>query len=415
MFLPSISPGALRLARALILFFFPLTVAALMPAPSLAASAALHAQTADGARNAFETSAKLSFPTLVLAPASNGESAVLTPLAMGGRSRDKSTDTYADDAATGRGGSGASWSEKAVGGSFLGALLFGHPYKGIGAVDMVLLACALLLLFNVFVLKGRKRQNDGSPDPRGGEDRFTVHKGSGPDKGESDANLEELRKRWRSSARQDAGGQRGAGGRDSGDAPPEAGKEGDGQGWHAPRPKARSKSPEPSMKERAAAAWAYFGAGSSAVNKDFPEQAEPEQGGGYKVAPEARVPSDFDVADFLEGARTLYVRLQKAWAAREVQSLAPFVSPQMLSALQAQAVADPEPLSVNIMLVDATLQNVEGGFDEERGGEQEAMVLFNVLMRSGAETRPAQVDEIWVFARADESAGMWRLTSIEPA
>jgi predicted lipid-binding transport protein (Tim44 family) len=125
------------------------------------------------------------------------------------------------------------------------------------------------------------------------------------------------------------------------------------------------------------------------------------------VATGVEIPAGFDVHEFLEGARTLYVRLQQAWASRKVDDLAPFVSARMLGLLQKQAAANPDPVPVEILLVNATLNKVAREEQTEK-----AEVAFSVVMRTGQEEEPAEVNETWLFMRGGDSGGMWRLTGI---
>lgn len=264
-------------------------------------------------------------------------------------------------------------SQGALSGSLLGALIFGHPYQGIGSVDIVFLVLVAMLLLNIFVVRGRRA--------RRGDDRFTAQPRNtdtrnGGDKGDRE---------W--------------------PAPEKGGKNAwkdrlDGvTGWmrNTTPPEQNREKREVTVKDRAAAAWAYYSS-----------EQQPEAAPAASVAEGAHVPQGFDVPDFLEGARALYVRLQKAWAAREVDSLEPFVTEAMLGLLRNQAKADPEPTPVDIMLVNATLQDVV-----HNDGEETAFVLFSVIMRFGAEGQPSEVDEIWRFVRGDDTGGMWRLSGIE--
>ena len=128
------------------------------------------------------------------------------------------------------------------------------------------------------------------------------------------------------------------------------------------------------------------------------------------MAPGVDVPRDFDVADFLEGARTLYVRLQQAWASRKLDELESFVSPELFNLLSEQAARDPNPTEADILLVEAELASVS-----RNGDREEATVNFSVSMRSGADSAPKDIRERWSFARGSARGGMRRLAGIEQA
>ena len=279
----------------------------------------------------------------------------------------------------------ASTTEQIFGGSFLGALLFHYPYQGMGTVDIVAFA---LLLFFIFRMVAAKKSQQQRPD-----DRFTVHRGGLQDSEEQDG---ESGKRSRTSVddlRPNATGSNedtGVGGRDNAWSRKLRGESGSGAQPARRRPA--------TVQENAAAVWASLGS----------KQAEVADVQAEAVAEGAHVPAGFDVHDFLEGARALYVRLQQAWASRKVEQLEPFISSQLLQTLQKQAAANPEPSSVEILLVNATLNDVQ-----QTGGRETAEVAFNVVMRLGeTASEPEEIDEIWSFERGDDSGGMWRLHGI---
>ena len=298
----------------------------------------------------------------------------------------------------------ASSSEQFIGGSFLGALFFGYPYKGIGIVDIAAGGILLLLVARMAARKRGSAGKGGSFDVRNypanrsgsetptppGDTRPDLAKRPGPSEGRPQQPEEResgnpYDNAW--SRRMGSSGQEREGGNNT-------------QGWNAGNRNAGAQ-PSPTMKDRAAAMWAYYGGAHRGVRETGQEAA---------VAPGVEVPRDFDVADFLEGARTLYVRLQQAWAARKVDELEPFVSPQLLELLRKQAAGNPEPVSVDILLVEAELAAVS-----RDGEEEKASVNFSVSMRSGTDSTPKDIRELWRFARGPESGGMWRLEGIGQA
>lgn len=351
----------------------------------------------------------LAFPAHAAAPGATlfgaGDSAPAIS-AMGGR----------DEAALApRGDDEESVAEQTFGGSYLGALLFGYPATGFGGVDLVALAVlAYLVLRSV---GGRKKRD---------ERRFTVHRGDPGDKGDADSGDTSLgsvygrrdipRERregtppaadrpdnvWSRKIRGAGTGSR-SGGDSAGGASSRRNAPGSGNPWgrdaRGGQDSQQEQKARPTVRERAEAMWGHLGS----------EQPTPdERAPGGSVAEGARVPAGFDVSDFLDGARMLYIRLQNAWAARKVEELAPFVADGLMTMLRGQAEANPEPSPVDIILVNATLQNVRGD-----SGDQQVFVHFNVLMKTTGEAQPSEVNEIWTFVRNDASGGMWLLTGIE--
>lgn len=299
--------------------------------------------------------------------------------------------------------------EQIFGGGYLGALFFGYPATGFGGADLVVLAILAYLLLRS---AGRRK-----PD---GKDRFTVHRG-GLDKDTEvrpPSDLSGGRPRDRSNPRSGAnsrnhawsrkmrGGADGAfdsngGAGDNGaDSAGDNGKSGKNP-WSRQNNGDSTGQPHKTMRDVAETMWGHLASGQQEQEPESPAAA---------VAEGARVPAAFDVKDFLDGARALYVRLQQAWASRNVDDIAPFVSEAILTMLRGQAKVSPEPSPVEILLVNATLQNVRGDSDD-----QQAIVYFNALMRAAGADQPAEVTEIWTFARSGDSGGNWQLISIEAA
>ncbi|MBI5519412.1 MAG: TIM44-like domain-containing protein [Desulfovibrio sp.] len=138
--------------------------------------------------------------------------------------------------------------------------------------------------------------------------------------------------------------------------------------------------------------------------------------GGFGVAPQGDpaagpvVPEGFNVPEFLEGAKTVYGRLQHSWDRRDLNDIALFTTQEVLAEIRRQAAADPAPSKTELLLVNAKLLEFR-----EEDADIVATVLFDVLMREDAsEERPKQIREVWHFSRpaADLSAN-WRLEGIQ--
>lgn len=312
-------------------------------------------------------------------------------LALGGRREDA--------ALTPRGGENTSLPEQLLGGSYLGALLFGFPATGVGGADLI--ALAALAYFVLRTVGGRQSRK---------EDRFTVHRNDDwEDKQDNDTYAPRPPRPEHRQDKQSSNTDDPANPRDNvwarrlrGETPNEDSQpdrsppSGDGPLNRQPPPRRAV-----TVKDRAEAMWGH-------LSSKEPEQAS--DASASAIAEGAHIPAGFDVKDFLNGARTLYVRLQSAWASRNVEDIAPFVETGLLQALRQQAAAYPQPVSVDIVLVNATLQDVGGA-----SANQWAEVHFNVLMKTGDEAQPSEVNELWRFSRSGDSGGMWRLASIDPA
>ncbi len=172
-------------------------------------------------------------------------------------------------------------------------------------------------------------------------------------------------------------------------------------------------SASPDAYDRAEQSWGHL---RSREDSAGGRNASPQPTGGFGVAPAAdvvdgpAVPQGFNVHEFLEGAKTVYARLQHSWDRRDLDDIALFTTPEVLAEIRRQASADPQPSKTELLLVNARL--VEFREDNQ---DTVATVLFDVLMREdAAEERPKQVREVWHFSRptADLSAN-WRLEGIQ--
>jgi hypothetical protein len=283
--------------------------------------------------------------------------------------------------------------EELFAGSYLGALLFGYPAQGPGLPD-VLLACALGI-FLLRSLQSRRRPPAG-------------------DRKKTRVTPEDLRGDYR--LHQDS----------SPEAPPD--QEGDkedrsagGRGWNKYL-EATSAKERQDMQQRARTVW-------DALRSTPPESPAPagtrEAAGGSQpgpppgpssapgsVAEGVAVPADFDVEDFLDGARLLYSRLQTSWAARDLKDLAPFATPEMMDILRRQAEQDPVPGTVEVLLVTAVLTGVTRRAEEER-----VDVAFSAMLEEDPAGRGEKISvkEIWHFVRGPATGGGWRLDGIEQA
>lgn len=124
--------------------------------------------------------------------------------------------------------------------------------------------------------------------------------------------------------------------------------------------------------------------------------------------PRVDIPADFDVEDFLKGARMAYNRMQASWDKRDLTDIAQFATPPVLKELEAQAAEDPHPSRTEIMTVNAKLIGVE-----DEGDTRRAQVYFDVLMREDPSApAPENVREVWHFVRHGQN-GSWKLDGIQ--
>lgn len=129
------------------------------------------------------------------------------------------------------------------------------------------------------------------------------------------------------------------------------------------------------------------------------------------VAPNVRLPQDFDAAEFMKGAKLVFARLQESWSRREIEDLTPFTTPKMLAEIEREAAANPTPSPVDVLVINARLMEVA-----EQGGLTAATVYYDVTMRQDKRlSATEQVREVWTFVRpTDDPSAMWKLDAIQP-
>ena len=127
----------------------------------------------------------------------------------------------------------------------------------------------------------------------------------------------------------------------------------------------------------------------------------------YQDAP--KTPEGFDEEEFLRGAKAAYIRLNSAWDKRDLADIAQFSTPAFQKEIAEQATEDKTPGKTEIMLVNASLVEVE-----TVGEEQIAQVYFNVLLREDpAQETPVDIREVWHFVRPNTGNGSWKLDGIQ--
>ena len=153
-----------------------------------------------------------------------------------------------------------------------------------------------------------------------------------------------------------------------------------------------------------------FGAASVPPLNQPPGQPAGKFGAQPEAEPQPAVPPGFNVPEFLEGAKTVYARLQHSWDRRDLADIALFTTPEVLAEIRRQAEADPKPSKTELLLINARLLEFR---EEER--DTVLSVYFDVLLREDVtEERPKQVREVWHFSRpTGDLDANWRLEGIQ--
>lgn len=120
-------------------------------------------------------------------------------------------------------------------------------------------------------------------------------------------------------------------------------------------------------------------------------------------------PADFDEKAFLGGAVRAFELLQQSWNDGDLAEIRGLTTDEMFGELQDMTREAGADNFVQVLKVDAELIDVR-----ELAGVQEAVVLFDAILREAQEERPTQVREMWHFTRESRARSpRWLLEGIE--
>ncbi len=112
-----------------------------------------------------------------------------------------------------------------------------------------------------------------------------------------------------------------------------------------------------------------------------------------------KVPKGFDTNNFLQGAKTAYERLHKAWDEGDLADIRQFTTDKVFGEVQDQFQQRDGDNKTELLEADAQLLEVK-----ENGSELEASVYFKVELRetdlsSGPDGRIVKSEEVWHFTQ----------------
>jgi predicted lipid-binding transport protein (Tim44 family) len=118
------------------------------------------------------------------------------------------------------------------------------------------------------------------------------------------------------------------------------------------------------------------------------------------------IPADFDSEGFLGNARSYFGRLQKAWAANNLDELAEFTTQEMFTALTHELRARGKVDRSEVVSLDAKLLGMEHDAQEHM-----ASVRFTGTLRVDGEIEP--FDEVWNLTKPADGKTGWLLAGIQ--
>jgi predicted lipid-binding transport protein (Tim44 family) len=125
------------------------------------------------------------------------------------------------------------------------------------------------------------------------------------------------------------------------------------------------------------------------------------------------IPADFDVAGFLDAAKSNFVSLQGAWDRSDIPALRAMMTDEMLVQIQAQlAERESHTGGVNnfteVLSLDAKLLGIE-----ELEDVYMASVEFSGMIREDQSAGPSPFREVWNMTKPRHRAGGWRVAGVQ--
>lgn len=118
---------------------------------------------------------------------------------------------------------------------------------------------------------------------------------------------------------------------------------------------------------------------------------------------------DFDPAEFIEGAKLFFTRLQQAKDAGTLDEMRDFLAPSLYEELKQEA-AGGDAARTEVMLVEARLAD-----RRTEDGKTFVSVLFDATLRRGASGEtPYNYRGVWEFSRTEgDSNALWTLEKMD--
>ncbi len=164
------------------------------------------------------------------------------------------------------------------------------------------------------------------------------------------------------------------------------------------------------------------GAGAGLSPVSTPRQAQPqaETGGiqvreafqavgGSAAAAPAALPVDFDAEGFVRLAKMIFIRLQAANDAGQVEDLRRFTTPELFAALRLDLhERGTASQQTDVVQLDAEILEVA-----QDAGQRVVSVRFHGLIREEAEHGAERFDEIWHLVRPADESRDWAIAGIQ--
>jgi predicted lipid-binding transport protein (Tim44 family) len=158
---------------------------------------------------------------------------------------------------------------------------------------------------------------------------------------------------------------------------------------------------------------AYAGAQQGGMAPEMPasayQAAQPVAGSAAPTANEARIPADFDTAGFVRNAKVMFIRLQAANDARNLDDIREFTSPEMFGEIKlafserGAAVQETDVAKLEAQVLDVV----------EEGANYVVSVQFDGLIREEKNGPAEPFAEMWHLTKPRDGSRGWVLAGIQ--
>lgn len=165
----------------------------------------------------------------------------------------------------------------------------------------------------------------------------------------------------------------------------------------------------PGANQQAQARQAFSEPSATADNTSARQSLVSEIGGFSASSVPVNLPADFDLTQFLIGAREHYRTLQNAWNINDLSLIEEYVSPELYQELKAERLQLAEAQHTEVLFVDAEL--VRADYNAELA---ELSIQFTGRYRDETEAVEEDIHDIWHLERDLQIANApWLIVGIE--
>lgn len=132
-------------------------------------------------------------------------------------------------------------------------------------------------------------------------------------------------------------------------------------------------------------------------------------GGGAATASAAALPAGFDAAGFARIAKMIFIRLQTANDAGNLDDLRNFTTPEMFAAIRLDLQdRQRSAQQTDVVQIDAEVMDVA-----DEGPQQVVSVRFHGLIREQRDAAAVPFDEVWHLVRPRDGSREWAIAGIQ--